>query len=219
MGRLQALVQQPLAVELAPVNDHGRITDHHTGQTRSSPRFCGSVATLLGRGGRYTGETRRELRAQPGYLARLPGWGGGATDLLLVSGFVSDLEYAWEYPSLARFLSRLAELSRLILTDRRGSGLSDRFREAPTQETMVRDLEIVLDQVGSAKTTLFGMWDGCSTAVLFAATHPERVSSLILSPHLRHRSLPRTIRGRGTAITGRSGSPASATGGARVLVL
>ena len=84
--------------------------------------------------------------------------GSGSRDLLLVSGFVSNLEYAWEYPSLSRFLSRLAETSRLILTDRRGSGLSDRFREAPTQETMFRDLEIVLDEVGSAKATLLGLW-------------------------------------------------------------
>ena len=106
--------------------------------------------------------------------------GSGSHDLLLVSGFVSNLEYAWEYPSLSRFLSGLAEMSRLILTDRRGSGLSDRFREAPPQETMLRDLEMVLDEVGSAKATLFGLWDGCETSILFAATHPERVSSLIL---------------------------------------
>ena len=106
--------------------------------------------------------------------------GSGSRDLLLVSGYVSNLEYAWEYPSLSRFLSGLAEMSRLILTDRRGSGLSDRFREAPPQETMLRDLEIVLDEVGSAKATLFGLWDGCETSILFAATHPERVSSLIL---------------------------------------
>jgi class 3 adenylate cyclase len=106
--------------------------------------------------------------------------GDGPRDLLLVSGFVSNLEYAWEYPSLARFLSRLADISRLILTDRRGSGLSDRFRDAPPQETMVRDLEIVLDEVGSPTTILLGLWDGCETSVLFAATHPERVSSLIL---------------------------------------
>ena len=106
--------------------------------------------------------------------------GDGDRDLLVVSGFVSNLEYAWEYPSLSRFLSRLAESSRLILIDRRGSGLSDRFRDAPTQETMLRDLEIVLDAVGSAKATLFGMWDGCETSTLFAATFPERVASLIL---------------------------------------
>ena len=106
--------------------------------------------------------------------------GDGVRDLLVVSGFVSNLEYAWEYPSLSKFLSRLSESSRLILIDRRGSGLSDRFREAPTQETMLRDLEIVLDAVGSAKATLFGMWDGCETSTLFAATFPERVASLIL---------------------------------------
>jgi len=106
--------------------------------------------------------------------------GSGSHDLLLVSGFVSNLEYAWEYPSLSRFLSRLAETSRLILTDRRGSGLSDRFREAPPQETMIDDLEIVLDEVGSAKASLLGIWDGCLTSILFAATNPDRVSSLIL---------------------------------------
>ena len=106
--------------------------------------------------------------------------GSGSHDLLLVSGFVSNLEYAWEYPSLSRFLSRLAEMSRLILTDRRGSGLSDRFGEAPPQETMLRDLEIVLDEVGSARATLLGLWDGCDTSILFAATNPERVASLIL---------------------------------------
>ena len=106
--------------------------------------------------------------------------GTGSRDLLVVSGFVSNLEYAWEYPSLARFLSRLAEMSRLILTDRRGSGLSDRFREPPPQETFLQDLEVVLDEVGSARATLLGLWDGCDTSILFAATNPERVSSLIL---------------------------------------
>jgi class 3 adenylate cyclase len=106
--------------------------------------------------------------------------GDGPRDLLLVSGFVSNLEEAWRYPSLSRFLSRLAETSRLILTDRRGSGLSDRFGDAPPQETMLNDLEIVLDEVGSAKATLLGLWDGCETSILFAATYPDRVSSLIL---------------------------------------
>ena len=107
-------------------------------------------------------------------------FGEGDLDLVFVPGFVSNVEYAWEYPSLSGFLSKLAETSRLILIDRRGSGLSDRFREAPPQETMLRDLEIVLDAVGSAKATLFGMWDGCATSTLFAATFPERVASLIL---------------------------------------
>ena len=142
--------------------------------------------------------------------------GDGARDLLVVSGFVSNLEYAWEYPSLSRFLSRLAETSRLILIDRRGSGLSDRFREAPTQETMLRDLEIVLDAVGSAKATLFGMWDGCETSTLFAATYPERVASLILFTRLGGaEARRRTIRGHGPTRNGTSGSGASETAGAR----
>jgi class 3 adenylate cyclase len=106
--------------------------------------------------------------------------GTGPPDLLLVSGFLSNLEYAWEYPAMAKFLERLARSSRLILTDRRGSGLSDRFRDQPTLETMLQDLEVVLDEAASPKTTLFGLWDGCATSILFAATRPERVSALIL---------------------------------------
>ncbi len=106
--------------------------------------------------------------------------GDGPLDVLLVFGYLSNLEYAWEYPSMERFLGRLARFSRLILMDRRGSGLSDRFRDAPPLETMLQDVEVVLDAAGSAKTTLFGVWDGCATSVLFAATRPERVASLVL---------------------------------------
>jgi class 3 adenylate cyclase len=106
--------------------------------------------------------------------------GDGPRDLLLISGFLSNLEYAWMYPSLARFLSRLAGFSRLILMDRRGSGLSDRVWDTPPVETTLGDVEAVLDAVGSPKTTLVGLWDGCLTSALYAATRPDRVSSLIL---------------------------------------
>ena len=106
--------------------------------------------------------------------------GDGPRDVLLVSGYLSNLEYAWMYPSMARFLTRLAGFSRLILTDRRGSGLSDRVRDPPPIETELADVEAVLDAVGSPKTTLFGLWDGCLTSALYAATHPDRVASLVL---------------------------------------
>lgn len=106
--------------------------------------------------------------------------GEGPRDMLLVSGFLSNIEYAWAYPSLAEFLSRLSRFTRLILMDRRGSGLSDRFENAPPIETTLEDLESVLDEVGSPRTTLLGLWDGCLTSTLFAATHPDRVSSLVL---------------------------------------
>lgn len=106
--------------------------------------------------------------------------GDGSRDVLLVSGFLSNIEYAWMYPSLARFLARLARFSRLIVMDRRGSGLSDRVRDIPDIETTLQDIEVVLDEAGSPKTTLFGLWDGCLTATLFAASHPERVAALVL---------------------------------------
>lgn len=106
--------------------------------------------------------------------------GEGPHDLMFVSGFLSNIEYAWLYPSFAGFLARLASFSRLILMDRRGSGLSDRISAPPSIETMLEDVEVVLDEVGSPKTTLFGLWDGCVTSILFAATRPERVSSLVL---------------------------------------
>jgi class 3 adenylate cyclase len=106
--------------------------------------------------------------------------GEGPRDMLLVSGFLSNIEYAWIYPSMAAFLSRLASSCRLILMDRRGSGLSDRSWDATPVETTLQDLEVVLDAVGSPRTTLFGIWEGCGTSVLFAATHPERVSALVL---------------------------------------
>ena len=106
--------------------------------------------------------------------------GDGPEDLLFVSGYLSNIEYAWMYPSMAAFLTRLARFSRLILMDRRGSGLSDRAADGVSIETQVEDLEVVLDEVASPRTTLLGLWDGCATSVLFAATHPERTSALVL---------------------------------------
>jgi len=108
--------------------------------------------------------------------------GDGPADLFVAIGYLSNLEYAWEISSNAAFFRRLAASRRLILMDRRGSGLSDRFSpsDAPPQETLVEDVRVVLDAAGSARTAVLGLWDGCMTATLFAATYPERVTSLIL---------------------------------------
>src|SRR3954465_4598954 len=78
--------------------------------------------------------------------------GDGPRDILLVSGFLSNLEYAWMYPSPSAFPARVSGLSRLGMMGRRGAGLSDRFTEAPAAETMLDDLEVVLDEVGAART-------------------------------------------------------------------
>lgn len=107
--------------------------------------------------------------------------GDGDLDLLWIPGFVSNVELAWDEPRLAHFLSRLASFSRLILFDRRGTGLSDRVAtdELPTLEERMDDLVAVLDAVGSERTALFGHSEGGSLAVLFAATYPKRTIALV----------------------------------------
>jgi class 3 adenylate cyclase/pimeloyl-ACP methyl ester carboxylesterase len=106
--------------------------------------------------------------------------GSGPQDLVMVFGYVSNLEYAWAWPSLERFLTSLSQGCRLILLDLRGTGLSDRTDRCPTHEDWLADVMTVLDEVGSARATLFGIWEGSLTSTLFAATYPDRVSSLVL---------------------------------------
>lgn len=106
--------------------------------------------------------------------------GDGPFDLLWIPGFVSNVELAWEEPLLARFLSRLASFSRLILFDKRGTGLSDRvpLDELPTLEERMDDLVAVLDAVGSERAALVSHSEGGNLAVLFAATFPQRTIAL-----------------------------------------
>jgi class 3 adenylate cyclase len=106
--------------------------------------------------------------------------GEGAIDLVVIPIWVSHLEYAWEEPSLARFYRRLASFSRLVLLDKRGTGLSDRPGDGALQtlEERMDDVRAVLDAVGSEQAALFGMHDGGTMAALFAATYPERTLAL-----------------------------------------
>jgi class 3 adenylate cyclase len=106
--------------------------------------------------------------------------GEGPIDLLIVPGFISHLEQAWEDPGYARFLQRLASFSRLIRFDKRGTGLSDRVTDIPTLEQRMDDVRVVMDAVGSQRAALFGISEGGPMSVLFAATYPERTSALIL---------------------------------------
>ena len=106
--------------------------------------------------------------------------GEGPFDLVVVPGFVSHLEQAWEDPSFSRFLLQLASFSRLILFDKRGTGLSDRISDMPTLEERMDDVRAVMDAVGSQKAALFGISEGGPMSVLFAATYPERASALVL---------------------------------------
>jgi len=108
--------------------------------------------------------------------------GGGPIDLVYVPGWVSNLETAWEDPPVARFLQRLSSFSRLILFDKRGTGLSDRVpvNELPTLEERMDDVRAVMDAAGSERAALFGASEGGVLCALFAATHPARTSALIV---------------------------------------
>lgn len=108
--------------------------------------------------------------------------GEGAIDLVFIPGWVSHLEVGWDDPFLARFLRRLASFSRLILFDKRGTGLSDRVsvHELPTLEERIDDVRAVMDAVGSERAAVFGVSEGGPMSVLFSATQPTRTSALIL---------------------------------------
>ena len=104
----------------------------------------------------------------------------GPVDLVHVHGYAGNLYVALESRYPARFHERLGSFSRLILFDRRGAGLSDRMREAPTLEARMDDVRAVLDDVGSERAVLFGTFEAASMCLLFAATYPERALALVL---------------------------------------
>jgi class 3 adenylate cyclase len=106
--------------------------------------------------------------------------GSGDLDLVVAPGFVSHLDWAWEEPSLRRFLERLGTFSRLILFDKRGTGLSDPVPDVAILEERVDDLRAVLDAVGSRQAAVLGISEGGAMAVLFAALYPERTRALVL---------------------------------------
>lgn len=108
--------------------------------------------------------------------------GEGPIDLVMIPGFGSHLEVAWEHPKLAHFYNSLASFSRLTLLDKRGTGLSDRVSPdaLPGIEQRKDDLKAVMDEVGIERGTLIAASDGGPLAMLFAATNPERVEKLVL---------------------------------------
>lgn len=106
--------------------------------------------------------------------------GDGPIDLVYVPGWVSHLEYGWESPRVASFYKRLASFSRLILFDKRGTGLSDRAAGLPDIEQRMDDVRAVMDAVGSKKAALLSMSEGGGMSIAFAAKYPERVSALML---------------------------------------
>jgi pimeloyl-ACP methyl ester carboxylesterase len=106
--------------------------------------------------------------------------GEGERDIIFVPGLMSHLELLWEEPETAGFFRRLATFGRLILFDKRDTGLSDRALADSSLEERMNDVRAVMRAAGSAEATLFGYSEGAPMSILFAATYPERVTSLIL---------------------------------------
>jgi serine/threonine protein kinase/class 3 adenylate cyclase len=108
--------------------------------------------------------------------------GDGPVDMVYIMGWVTNLDHFWEEPSYVRFLNRLASSTRLILFDKRGTGLSDRVPDAelPTLEQRMDDVRAVMDAVGSERAIAFGVSEGGPMAALFSATYPDRTLGLIM---------------------------------------
>jgi len=131
--------------------------------------------------------TTRYVKSDEVYIAYQV-LGEGPLDLLFVPGFVSHVEAAWQLPALAAFLGRLASFCRLILFDKRGTGMSDRGSQIFTLEQRMHDVKAILDAAGSKRAALFGVSEGGPMSLLYAATYPARVHALVLYGSYARRS-------------------------------
>jgi pimeloyl-ACP methyl ester carboxylesterase/DNA-binding winged helix-turn-helix (wHTH) protein len=167
------------------------------GDDSKAPKY---IATAHRRGYRFTGTTglsaiARSATAETTGLAPTVKYarsgsvnvayqvvGSGPIDLVFVMGWVSHLEYFWREPSFAAFLTRLASMARLILFDKRGTGLSDPVpvSQLPSLEERLDDVRAVMDAAGSERAVLLGVSEGGPLCTLFAATYPERTEALIM---------------------------------------
>ncbi len=106
--------------------------------------------------------------------------GDGPFDLVFVPGFVTHMELQWGLPGFKAFLKDLGSFSRLIRFDKRGTGMSDPVGGAPTLETRMDDVRVVMDAVGSRRAAFYGLSEGAAMSILFAATYPERTAALVI---------------------------------------
>jgi len=149
----------------------GRATEWPAERKR---RILGSVRYVI-----ETPETHY-ARAADGVHIAYQVFGQGPLDLVVIPGFISHVEWAWEDPALALFLKRLGAFARVIIFDKRGTGMSDRTERLPDVDHRMLDIEAVLDAVNSENAALFAVSEGGPMAILFAAVHPERTRALAL---------------------------------------
>lgn len=122
----------------------------------------------------------RYAKADDGVHIAYQVFGEGPFDLVVVPGFISHVEMAWEDEGLARCLERLAAFSRVIMFDKRGTGMSDRTERLPDVDRRMLDIEAVMRAAGAAQAALLAVSEGGPMAILFAAAHPERTRALVL---------------------------------------
>ena len=106
-------------------------------------------------------------------------WGDGPIDVVLLA-MMTNVGYARQHPRVVRMSDRLGSFARVILLDRRGTGLSDRPERLPDLEATMDDVRAVMDHAGSERAALIGSLEGAQVAALFAASHPDRTAGLIL---------------------------------------
>ncbi len=106
-------------------------------------------------------------------------FGDGPASIVFVPGFVSHIDNYWTHPNVVRWLERLGSFARVVMFDKRGTGLSDRVSELPGMDERMDDVRAVMDEVGLERAAVFGISEGGSLAALFAAHHPERCEALI----------------------------------------
>lgn len=107
-------------------------------------------------------------------------FGHGPENLIMIPGFISHIEHYWDSPDLARWLNHVERRTRVVIFDKRGTGLSDRLGQLPNLDQRMDDARAVMDAAGIERATIMGWSEGGSLAVLFAASHPERCTALIL---------------------------------------
>jgi DNA-binding SARP family transcriptional activator len=136
--------------------------------------------TPAGRAGEDSVPRTRDALTEDGIRVAYQVIGEGECDILFVPGLMSHLELLWEDHETADFFRRLAQLGRLILFDKRDTGLSDRAPGDMSLEERMEDVRAVMHAAGSSQAVLFGYSEGAPMSILFAATYPARVSALIL---------------------------------------
>jgi pimeloyl-ACP methyl ester carboxylesterase/class 3 adenylate cyclase len=107
-------------------------------------------------------------------------FGDGELDLVVVPGFVSNIEFYWQVPGIRRIMERMASYARVVLFDKRGTGLSDPVADVPPLEQRMDDMQAVMDAAGVERAALYGISEGGPASLLFAATYPDRVSALVI---------------------------------------